>query len=419
MSNRPSGLPGRSALFGSGRLSLTLLFLGLLFLGLFFSLLRIPPARGEEASGVLDLGALPAAPESLVVADVPDDGGQTLHIAWKAGVGGKATGFAILRAETDKGPFAPIDTVAASATSFEDQAGPGHPLQDGKPYFYRISALGPVGETVSTAVSGIARQSFFHMGRLNLFLCIFVFFGLVLAFTRQAGQQAAQGKTPFVRKIAGLTAIEEAIGRATEMGRAVLYVPGIDDANNIQTIYSMIILGNVARTVARYETPLIVPVCRAFVVPLAEETVKQGYIDAGRASAFNRNNIRFLSEEQFAFTAGVDGIMLREKPAANLFLGSFFAESLILAETGFQTGAVQIAGTANIHQLPFFVVACDYTLIGEEFYAASAYLSRTPKLIGVLKGTDWMKMILIVLMLVGIVSASLGWDAFRSWFVIR
>ena len=75
----------------------------------------------------------------------------------------------------------------------------------------------------------------------------------------------------------------------------------------------------------------------------------------------------YLSEEQFAFTAGVDGIMLREKPAANLYLGSFFAESLILAETGFQTGAVQIAGTANIHQLPFFVVACDYTLIGEEF----------------------------------------------------
>jgi hypothetical protein len=282
-----------------------------------------------------------------------------------------------------------------------------------------VSALGEAGESVSRAASGIARQSFFHMGRLNLFLFIFVFFGIVLAFTRQAAQQSAAGKIPFVRKIAGLTAIEEAIGRATEMGRAVLYVPGIDDANNIQTIYSMIILGNVARTVARYETPLIVPVCRAFVVPLAEETVKQGYLDAGRPAAFNRNNIRFLSEEQFAFTAGVDGIMLREKPAANLFLGSFFAESLILAETGFQTGAVQIAGTANIHQLPFFVVACDYTLIGEEFYAASAYLSKTPKLIGVLKGTDWMKVILMVLMLVGIVASSIGWTAFRDWFVIR
>jgi hypothetical protein len=171
--------------------------------------------------------------------------------------------------------------------------------------------------------------------------------------------------------------------------------------------------------VARYETPLIVPICRAFVVPLAEETVKQGYFDAGRPDAYDKNNIRYLSEEQFAFTAGVDGIMLREKPAANLFLGSFFAESLILAETGFQTGAVQIAGTANIHQLPFFVVACDYTLIGEEFYAASAYLSREPKLIGVLKGTDWMKVIIITLILVGVLASSAGWEAFREWFTLR
>jgi hypothetical protein len=377
------------------------------------------PRPANEAA-VLDLGTdLPAAPDSVTVADIPDDGGQALRIAWRAPTGAAPTGFAVLRAESEGGPFVAIDTVKAQDSTFEDRAGPGHPLADGRPYFYRVAALGPGGETVSTAVSGIARQSFFHWGRLNLFLFIFVFFGLVLAFTRQASAQAARGIRPFVRKIAGLTAIEEAIGRATEMGRAVLYVPGIDDANNIQTIYSMIILGNVARTVARYETPLIVPVCRAFVVPLAEETVKQGYLDAGRPTAFNRNNIRFLSEEQFAFTAGVDGIMLREKPAANLFLGSFFAESLILAETGFQTGAVQIAGTANIHQLPFFVVACDYTLIGEEFYAASAYLSRTPKLIGVLKGTDWMKVILMVLMLVGIAAASAGWAAFRQWFVIR
>ena len=412
----PSGPPARGSLGHSvSRFAVALL-----------TALALVPAIGSLASAQtsgeldLDLGtALPAAPESLTVEDIPDDGGEALRVSWKGPVTGATQGVAILRAETEAGPFVPIDTVAATATTFDDQAGPDHPLADGKPYFYRVAALGEGGESVSALASGIARQSFFHFGRLNLFLFIFVFFGIVLAFTRQAARQSAAGKLPFVRKIAGLTAIEEAIGRATEMGRAVLYVPGIDDANNIQTIYSMIILGNVARTVARYETPLIVPVCRAFVVPLAEETVKQGYLDAGRPTAFNRNNIRFLSEEQFAFTAGVDGIMLREKPAANLFLGSFFAESLILAETGFQTGAVQIAGTANIHQLPFFVVACDYTLIGEEFYAASAYLSRTPKLIGVLKGTDWMKVILMVLMLVGILASSVGWTAFREWFVIR
>ncbi len=64
-------------------------------------------------------------------------------------------------------------------------------------------------------------------------------------------------------------------------------------------------------------------------------------------------------------------------------------------------------------------MACDYALVGEEFYAASAYLSREPKLIGVLKGTDWMKVILIGLMLIGVVTSSTGWEAFRQWFVAR
>jgi hypothetical protein len=256
----------------------------------------------------------------------------------------------------------------------------------------------------AAAENGSWADSVFETTRFPVLLLLLVFGGIFLWCIAQA----RGGRSFFIRKIAGLEAVEEAVGRATEMGKPVLYVPGIMDANDIQTIYSMIILGTVARTVARYETPLIVPVARAFVVPLAEETVRQAYVDAGVPDAFDRSNIRYLSEEQFAFTAGVDGIMLRERPAANLYLGAFFAESLILAETGFQTGAVQIAGTANIHQLPFFVVACDYTLIGEEFYAATAYLSREPVLVGTLKGIDLMKVVLMLILVAGALLETFG-----------
>ncbi len=379
---------------------------------LVFAFLTASSVAAQNSEGVKP----PSPPRNLRVEDVKNDGGGALRLTWET-PGDSLLGYEIRRAESQEGPFAAIDTLEASSTTFDDRGEPGR-LRDGQRYSYQVVAMGLGGRAESEIASGVPHWSLFNFALANLFLIIIVFFVLVLLFTGRAQSQSAKGVTPFVRKIAGLTAIEEAVGRATEMGRAVLYVPGIDDANNIQTIYSMIILGNVAKTVARYETPLIVPICKAFVVPLAEETVRQGYVDAGRPDAYNANNIRYLSDEQFAFTAGVDGIMLREKPAANLFLGSFFAESLILAETGFATGAVQIAGTANIHQLPFFVVACDYTLIGEEFYAASAYLSRSPKLIGVLKGTDLMKILLIVLMVVGALASSLGWEAFRQWFVI-
>ncbi|NIM97307.1 MAG: hypothetical protein GTO24_04255 [candidate division Zixibacteria bacterium] len=258
-------------------------------------------------------------------------------------------------------------------------------------------------------------QSWFNPHRVNMLLFLVFFFVVIIYFIGRA----KTGKSLFIRRIAGLDAIEEAVGRATEMGRPVLFVPGIEDVNQIQTVAAMIILGNVAKMVADYDIPLFVPICRPFVVPVAEERVKEGYASAGRPDAYNRDNVRYISDEQFAYAAGVQGIMLRDKPMANLMFGSFFAESLMLAETGFLTGAIQVAGTANIHQLPFFVVACDYTIIGEELFATSAYLSKEPKLLGSLKGSDLAKAVIMAILALGAILVSFGVIEFKSWFLIQ
>jgi hypothetical protein len=238
-----------------------------------------------------------------------------------------------------------------------------------------------------------------------------LFFAFVLGYILFA----QSGKTMFVRRIPGIDAIEEAIGRATEMGRAVLYVPGINDIDDIQTMASLTILESVAKMTAKYETPIVVPTNYPVVFTLAQEMVKNGYISAGRPDAYDPNSVRYVTTEQFAYVAAVNGIMLRDKPAANIYLGSFFAESLLLAETGFATKAIQVAGTAQVAQLPFFVVACDYTLIGEELYAASAYLSREPKLLGSLKGSDLMKVLLILIIVVGCVLETAGFKGFTNF----
>src|SRR5262245_22101495 len=233
--------------------------------------------------------------------------------------------------------------------------------------------------------------------KLPILLSLVVFTGLVAIMIGVAKKHP----NLYIRPRAGITAIEEAIGRATEMGRPVIYIPGVDDINSIQTIYSMVILEKVATMVAKYGTPLLVPTASAFVTPMAEETVKQAYLNAGVPDSYNPKNIRYMSNEQFAFTAATNGMILRERPAANILIGSFYAESLLMAETVFQACSIQVAGTANIHQLPFFVVACDYTLIGEEFYAATAYLSRDPSLLGTIKAQDYFKVGVLALLAIG------------------
>jgi len=242
-----------------------------------------------------------------------------------------------------------------------------------------------------------AATSWFDTNRLNTFVLVIVLTGVILWFVAAA----SSGKTFFIRKIAGLETVEEAVGRATEMGKPILYVPGLNDMDDVQTIASMNLLGHLAKIIANYESTLYVPVRRSLVMSAARETVHQSYLSAGRPDAYQEDSIYYVSDEQFAYTASVDGIILREKPAACFYLGSFYAESLILAETGNSVGAMQIAGTAKPPQLPFFVAACDYTLLGEELFAASAYLSKEPRMLGSLKGQDVGKAVAIVFILIG------------------
>ena len=208
-------------------------------------------------------------------------------------------------------------------------------------------------------------------------------------------------KLPFLRSIPGLKAIEEAVGRSTEMGKPVLYVPGIQDMDQVETVAGVVILGHVSKMTARYETPLNVPVARSIVLKAAQEACKESYLVEGRSDIYNENMVHYVTDDQFAYAAGVNGIMNREKPAACLYMGKFYAESLLLAETGNSIGAIQIAGTASQSQIPFFVTACDYTLIGEEFFAASAYLSQKPDLLGIVKGQDIIKLVMLTMIILG------------------
>jgi hypothetical protein len=343
------------------------------------------------------LAAPPEPPSGLVWHDVPNDAGRAVALEWKPSPEDstrRVTAYVIERATAPGGPWTFVDSVTADKREKKDQG-----VRRNTEYYYRVTASGPDGLTPALSVTGpvMSKSEWFNSTRWSVLVAIAMFFAFVLYFI----SQAQAGKKPFVRRIAGIDAIEEAVGRATEMGRPVLFVPGIRDINDIQTVAGLVILESVARLTAKYETPIIVPVTYPIPFTIAEEMVKGGYLHAGRADQYDPNSVRFISPEQFAYVAAVTGIMLRERPAAHIFMGAFYAESLLLAETGFATGAIQVAATANVHQLPFFVVACDYTLIGEELYAASAYLSGDPKLVGSLKGGDLLKIAAIVVVVVG------------------
>ncbi|MEW5876221.1 MAG: DUF6754 domain-containing protein, partial [Candidatus Zixiibacteriota bacterium] len=288
-------------------------------------------------------------------------------------------------------------------------------IPDNFDFVYRVEAANAAGGTSLSEPSAPAqsRGQILHIEKLlHIGIPMLVFTGLVLGFI----SAAKRGKELYIRPLAGISAVDEAIGRATEMNRPILYVLGLGAADEIATIASFTILSRVAKKVAEHRTELLVPCYDAVVMTVAQETVKQAYLDAGRPDEYKDDTVYFVTQEQFAYVAAVNGTMLRRQTATNFYLGVFFAESLILAETGSIAGSIQISGTDRTTQLPFFIVACDYTLIGEELYAASAYLGREPKLLGTLKAQDWAKSLFMLAMLAGIIGAAFQWNWIVSMF---
>jgi hypothetical protein len=387
----------------------------LVFLSFFFVLVPFDLRATDSEAMIQDTASvyIPAAPSRVVAEDFKYDRGEATEVKWELSAddngSGRLIGYEIFRALEGSADFVSVGLAAPGVGNFTDES-----VENGVSYVYKVVAAYDGGKSVSEISNVVTPgMEIVNWNLLNLFVIGFLIAGSVIYFIAHA----KRGKKLFIRKIAGLEAVDEAIGRATEMGRPILFIPGINDMDDVQTIAGITILGRVARVVADYDIKINMPVARSIVMTVARETIKEAYISAGRPEEYNDDMVRYMTDEQFGYVAAVDGIMVREKPATCFYLGAFFAESLILAETGNSVGAIQIAGTAMPAQLPFFVAACDYTLIGEELFAASAYLSNEPKQLGSLKGQDVGKVIGMVAISLGVIGATVS-QAWGGWFFI-
>ncbi len=346
---------------------------------------------------IIILGIFALAPPTDVRAyDTPDDGGGSITVEWHLSPDDALLeGYEIYRSE-DGIEFQRVGFTGKGNTLYSDEESEDNILENNKRYFYKVAAM---MDTIK-AYSGVSQPAmssvqWIDRKKINIIVAGLIFGSIILYFT----YYARKGREFFIRKISGLQAIDDAVGRATEMGKPILYCPGIGYMEDIATIASLSILGEVAKKCAQYNTKIINPHIDPIVYTVAREIVKESYTKVGRPDAFDPDSVYFITDLQFAYAAAVDGIMVRERPATNFLVGWFRAESLILAETGASTGAIQIAGTDQVSQLPFFVTACDYTLIGEELYAASAYISREPLLLGAIKGEDLGKIVISAILI--------------------
>ncbi len=397
-----------------------------MFAFLFLRMETCPAQETGEVEALEDSLAQPPAPPTDVAAeDAPNDNGHALMVTWALsaddGAGrNNVVSYQILRSDSPDGEFEVRGLVPAGENVFSDEGAkekedanyfPPH-----KDFYYKVRARSD-GIFSDSEVSAPAQAygQWYHTGKTPVLFAVIIFSTFALVFITVA----RKGKELYIRPLAGIEAVDEAIGRATEMGKPILYILGLGSADMIATIASFTILSRVAKKTAEYQTPILIPCCDPIVMAVAQETVRAAFLEAGRPDQYKQENIYYLTSMQFAYVAGVNGIMIREKPATNFYLGKFYAESLLLAETGSLAGSIQISGTDEIAQIPFFVAATDYTLIGEELYAASAYLGKEPVLLGTLKGQDWAKALVMIFLILGALAATFHFQFFLNLFKVQ
>jgi hypothetical protein len=368
----------------------------------------IPGEYLDETAGELAERPTLLPPRNVIAYDVPHDDGEAVQVEWEHPEGERPERY-LLEVSGPDGLWHEVTQTVMTQYRVSQ-------LTNRVLYRFRVAAIYPEGKALTEPTDPVAPlDHWLKLGELPVLLAILLFLFFLIWFILAA----RRGVELFIRRITGLTAVEDAIGRATEMGKPVLYVPGLSGIEDVGTLAALNILGEVARRTVHYDVKIICPNRDPIVYTIAREIVKETYASEGRPDAFDPDSVFYMVPDQFAFAAGVDGIMVREKPATIFLMGYFWAESLIMAETGASTGAIQIAGTDSIAQLPFFITACDYTLIGEELYAASAYLSREPMLLGTLKAQDFGKLaFLLAMVLFTLLAVLFGIDTV-SWVYVR
>lgn len=249
---------------------------------------------------------------------------------------------------------------------------------------------------------------FFTGGRFMQFL----FFGLFIVVFVALYENRKSKALPKIRKIAALDAIEEVVGRAAEMGKPIHVSPGtpsFGESIETETVVGLAINSYVAGLCAKYDVRAIYTAALPEILPILQEVVKQAYLSAGKSDAYRDNDIRYLSDQINAYVSGVQGIVENEECVGNIIFGRMWGAAFMLFARASVAGkTLQIGGTANIVNVAHLMASCDYVCIGEEMYAAEAYITQEPKQVWTVFTQDLLKYAALALIIVGIALNALG-----------
>ncbi len=236
-------------------------------------------------------------------------------------------------------------------------------------------------------------------------LCVVL---MVIGLTWVHHAQARAGRRLSRRPLVAFTVLRDALARGAETGRSIHVSPGAGTIGNrattAETVAGLLAVERVTREAARNGAPVLISSGDAVSHLALRGTLRQSYQDAGQGQDYDPGKVELLAhQDTTAYTTGVMGLYSRQHLEASQLIGSFNQDFLLAGEDGAQRGIPQVAGTTSTSALPLMMLTTQGTLIGEEIFAAEAYLSDDPTSDARLRTQDALRIAVILLIIGGFI----------------
>lgn len=211
-------------------------------------------------------------------------------------------------------------------------------------------------------------------------------------------------KTPFVfRDIPAFTRLRQAVGLVVEDGSRLHVSLGhgaLTTPQSASALAGLALLRRLADLTSAGDQPPIVTSGDATLAILSQDTLQAAAKFSEQAS-FDPTTGRLTGLTPFSYAAGAIPVIRDENVSANLLMGNFGVEVALLTDAVERENTFVLAGSDNLTAQAVIYASVQEPLIGEEIYAAGAYVESGPLDTASLTVQDILRWLIIAAILVG------------------
>lgn len=247
------------------------------------------------------------------------------------------------------------------------------------------------------------------MSSSNYLSFLFVIFFLVLiVIFRILGR-----KKPILplRIISAFTKLSKTIGLSVESGKRIHISLGRGSIYGEQAAAGLVglsVLERIAQVTTMSDHPPIATSGDGAIAILSQDTLKGSYRAIGVQNQFDPTSGRLTGATPFSFAVGSLPVIYDEQSSIDILLGHFGNEVALITDASMRNGNTSLAGSDDLTAQSIIYATAEEPLIGEELFAAGAYVKSGPMHIASLHAQDVFRWILVMIMIVGAILKFFG-----------